>query len=94
VPLQHVFPLQTTLEWATLAAKPEYYATAWSCLFANLRIRASEVLFVRGGTSALGQAAITIAKLEGVTVFPFEHIPDAHRLMEANGANGKIIVVH
>ena len=69
VPLQNVFPLQTDLDWATLAAIPESYATAWSCLFANLHITAGQVLFVRGGTSALGQAAISIAKHEGVTVF-------------------------
>jgi NADPH:quinone reductase len=68
VPLQNVFPLKTDLDWATLAAIPESYATAWSCLFANLRISADQVLFVRGGTSALGQAAINIAKQEGVTV--------------------------
>jgi NADPH2:quinone reductase len=69
VPLQNVFPLETDLDWATLAAIPESYATAWSCLFANLRITNGEVLFVRGGTSALGQAAINIAKQEGVTIF-------------------------
>jgi NADPH:quinone reductase len=68
VPVQNVFPLETDLDWATLAAIPESYATAWSCLFANLRITAGQVLFVRGGTSALGQAAITIAKQEGVTI--------------------------
>jgi len=28
-----------------------------------------------------------------VKVFPFEHVPDAHRLMESNRANGKIVVV-
>lgn len=68
VPLQHVYPLETDLDWATLAAIPESYATAWSCLFANLRITAGQVLFVRGGTSALGQATINIARQEGVTV--------------------------
>ena len=68
VPLQNVYPLNTDLDWTTLAAIPESYATAWSCLFANLRIMAGQVLFVRGGTSALGQAAINIAKREGVTV--------------------------
>jgi NADPH:quinone reductase len=68
VPIQNVYPLKTDLDWATLAAIPESYATAWSCLFANLRISADQVLFVRGGTSALGQAAINIAKQEGVTV--------------------------
>jgi NADPH:quinone reductase len=69
VPLHHVFPLKTDLDWATLAAIPESYATAWSCLFANLRIAAGQILFVRGGTSALGQAAINIARHEGMTVF-------------------------
>jgi len=68
VPIQNVFPLETGLDWATLAAIPESYATAWSCLFANLHITAGQVLFVRGGTSALGQAAINIAKQERVTV--------------------------
>ncbi len=32
-------------------------------------------------------------KARPVKVFPFEQIPDAHRLMESNGANGKIVVV-
>jgi NADPH:quinone reductase-like Zn-dependent oxidoreductase len=68
VPLQNVYALETNLDWATLAAIPESYATAWSCLFANLRITAGQELFVRGGTSALGQAAINIARQEGVTV--------------------------
>jgi NADPH:quinone reductase-like Zn-dependent oxidoreductase len=69
VPLRNVFPLQSDLDWATLATIPESYATAWSCLFANLHIKAGQILFVRGGTSALGQAAINIALNEGVTVF-------------------------
>jgi NADPH:quinone reductase len=32
-------------------------------------------------------------KAKPVKVFPFEHVPDAHRLMESNQANGKIVVV-
>jgi NADPH:quinone reductase len=32
-------------------------------------------------------------KTRPVKVFPFEQLPDAHRLMEANRANGKIVVV-
>jgi len=68
VPSSFVFPLQTDLDWAALAAIPESYATAWYCLFDNLRIRAGQVLFVRGGTSALGQAAINVARHEGLTV--------------------------
>ncbi len=36
VPFQNVFPLETDLDWATLAAIPESYATAWSCLHPHL----------------------------------------------------------
>ncbi len=32
-------------------------------------------------------------KAKPAKVFPFECLPDAHRLMEANQANGKIVVV-
>jgi hypothetical protein len=32
-------------------------------------------------------------KARPVKIFQFERIPDAHRLMEANSANGKIVVV-
>jgi len=91
VPLQNVFPLQTNLDWATLAAIPESYATAWSCLFANLRIRAGEVLFVRGGTSALGQAAIAIAKQEGVTVFTSTRSESKVALLTELGASRVLI---
>jgi NADPH:quinone reductase len=32
-------------------------------------------------------------KAKPAKVFPFEQLPDAHRLMESNQANGKIEVV-
>ena len=91
VPLQNVYPLQTDLDWATLAAIPESYATAWSCLFANLRITAGQVLFVRGGTSALGQAAITIAKHEGVTVLTSTRSENKVALLTELGATRVLI---
>ncbi len=91
VPLQNVYPLQTDLDWATLAAIPESYATAWSCLFANLRITAGQVLFVRGGTSALGQAAITIAKHEGVTVLTSTRSESKVALLTELGATRVLI---
>ena len=96
VPLQNVFPLQTDLDWGTLATIPESYATAWSCLFANLHIKAGQVLFVRGGTSALGQAAINIAVNEGVTVFTSTRSESKVTLLTELGAtrvlleNGKL----
>jgi NADPH2:quinone reductase len=91
VPLQNVFPLETVLDWATLAAIPESYATAWSCLFANLRITAGQVLFVRGGTSALGQAAINIAKQEGVTILTSTRSESKVALLAKLGATRVLI---
>jgi len=38
-------------------------------------------------------AATGTFKAKPAKVFPFEHLPDAHRLMESNQANGKIVVV-
>jgi len=38
-------------------------------------------------------AATGTFKAKSAKVFPFEHLPDAHRLMESNEATGKIVVV-
>jgi NADPH2:quinone reductase len=69
VPLPNVVPIVTSLDWADFSAIPESYATAWYSLFTSLHLKAGEIVFVRGGTSALGQAAINIASAAGITVW-------------------------
>jgi len=70
VAVENVIPLETDLGWPELAAIPESYATAWSCLYGNMRIKPGDSVFIRGGTSALGQAAINIAaNIDDVSVF-------------------------
>lgn len=68
VPATNVVPLRTGLDWARLAALPETFATAWSCLHDNLQIRRGDLVLIRGATSALGQAAIQLAKRAGAQV--------------------------
>ncbi|MFV2061836.1 MAG: zinc-binding dehydrogenase [Gammaproteobacteria bacterium] len=69
LPTKNVFPIETNLDWVNFAAIPESYATAWSCLHDNMNINENETIFIRGGTSALGQAAINIAaNIKGITV--------------------------
>jgi len=91
-----VFPIQTNLDWATLAAIPESYATGWVALSGNVHIRAGQVIFVRGGTSALGQAAINIARQEGLTVLTSTRSESKAALLTEIGAtqilieNGKL----
>ncbi len=67
-PATNVVPLKSSLSWADLAALPESYATAWSCLFDCHHLKRGEVLLVRGASSALGQAAINIAVEAGAVV--------------------------
>jgi NADPH:quinone reductase-like Zn-dependent oxidoreductase len=64
----HVIPLTTDLPWATLAALPQSYLTARGALVDTLGIRYGQSLLVRGGTSAVGMAAIALARDRGVTV--------------------------
>lgn len=68
VPASNVIPIDTSLPWEVLAALPETYATAWTCLHRNLALKAGQRLLVRGGTSSLGQAAIDMALQLGAEV--------------------------
>src|SRR5918992_2294580 len=56
-----VAPIESDLPWEELAAIPESYATAWTCLFRNLELTKDQTLVIRGATSAFGQAALNMA---------------------------------
>ena len=68
VPASQVIPLHTTLPWEELAAIPETYLTAWGSLFDAMNMQTGQSLFVRGGTSSVGMAAIALAKDKGLHV--------------------------
>jgi NADPH:quinone reductase len=128
-PASNVALIESNLPWEELAAIPETYATAWTCLFRNLEIAQGQTLVIRGATSSFGRAAINLAvnaevrviattrnrerfavleklgadrvELEGPGLSQriaeakqiFEEIREAHRVMEANEAHGKMVVV-
>ncbi|KAF1816077.1 zinc-binding alcohol dehydrogenase [Eremomyces bilateralis CBS 781.70] len=73
------------LPWDQLAAIPETYATAWTCLFQNLELRAGQTLLVRGATSALGKAAVKLAVNKGVKVFATTRKAQRHNELIALG---------
>ncbi|MEU8276847.1 zinc-binding alcohol dehydrogenase family protein [Microbispora bryophytorum] len=85
-PASNVALIDSDLPWADLAAIPETYATAWTCLFRNLEISQGQTLVVRGGTSSFGQAAINLAVDAGVRVIATTRDPDRFRLLEELGA--------
>lgn len=73
LPVSHVFSVSTDLSWAEMAAVPETYFTAWGSLFECLRLKKDDTLLIRGGTCALGYAAIQLAKAAGCKVIATTH---------------------
>ena len=67
-PASNVARIESDLPWAELAAIPETYATAWTCLFRNLEIAPGQTLVIRGATSSFGQAALKLAVNHGTRV--------------------------
>lgn len=85
-PATNVLPVDTSLDWERLAALPESYAVAWTCLHRNLGIKSGQRLIVRGGTSSLGQAAIDIAAQLGAEVIATTRRADRANALHALGA--------
>jgi NADPH:quinone reductase-like Zn-dependent oxidoreductase len=88
VPASNVVALDSDLPWAELAAIPESYATAWTCLHGNLELREGQTLVIRGATSALGQAALNIAAHAGAQVIATTRSRERFSKLEAIGAKG------
>lgn len=68
VPATNVVPIVSSLPWEEFAAISESYATAWSAVRGNLDLLPGQTLVVRGATSSLGQAAISVAVELGASV--------------------------
>jgi NADPH:quinone reductase-like Zn-dependent oxidoreductase len=85
-PVSNVAAIESGLPWADLAAIPETYATAWTCLFRNLEITRGQTLVVRGATSSFGQAALNMAVNAGVKVIGTTRSRDQFPIPESLGA--------
>ncbi|GAB7545131.1 zinc-binding alcohol dehydrogenase family protein [Cupriavidus sp. CuC1] len=68
VQASNVAVIESDLSWAELAAIPQSYATAWTCLFRNLKIQRGQTIVIRGASSAFGLAAVNLAVNAGLTV--------------------------
>jgi NADPH2:quinone reductase len=86
-PVTNVAAIESNLPWEDLAAIPESYATAWTCLFRNLEIASGQTLVVRGATSSFGQAALNMAVNSGVRVIATTRNRGRFQTLEALGAS-------
>jgi NADPH2:quinone reductase len=91
VPASNVVPVRTSLSWTDLVALPEVYATAWAGWHQNLGLQPGQTVLVRGGTSALGQAAVNVAAEEGATVIATTRNPGRADLLRDIGATEVLI---
>ncbi|MEB4207794.1 zinc-binding dehydrogenase [Mycobacterium sp. 94-17] len=83
----NVAPIESDLPWSQLAALPETYATAWTCLYRNLNLTAGQTLVIRGATSALGQAALKMAVITGANVIATARSRERFEILQHLGAS-------
>lgn len=86
-PVQTVVKIDTDMPWEHLAAIPETYATAWTCLFRNLELKKGDKLLIRGATSSFGQAAINMAISAGVEVVATTRSKKRFAMLEEHGVS-------
>lgn len=68
LPNDQIYPIKTNLDWATLAAIPETFYTAYGSLL-NLKIKENDAILVRGGTSGVGIAFLKLLKARYPDIF-------------------------
>ena len=88
-PVTNVAALESGLPWADLAAIPESYATAWTCLFRNLEVAPGQTLVIRGATSSFGQAALNMAVNAGAKVIATTRSRDRFPMLGRSALSGR-----
>lgn len=86
VPVSNVVPIKTELDWAQLAAIPEVYSTAYSCVFTVLDVKKGECVLIRGATSTIGQAAVHLAVDAGAKVTATTRRKERFDMLKGMGA--------
>ncbi|HTI78173.1 MAG TPA: zinc-binding dehydrogenase [Mycobacterium sp.] len=77
--------IESDLPWSQLAALPETYATAWTCLFRNLNLAAGHTILIRGATSSFGQAAVKMSVAAGARVIATTRTRERFAILEELG---------
>lgn len=91
-PVSHVLAVDThDMAWAELASLPIAYLTAWGALDKNLCIEAGQTLLIRGATSSVGLAALSYAKVRGLTVIATTRSANKAEYLRAFGADHILI---
>jgi len=91
VPRDRVLPVRTDLTWDVLAALPETYLTAWGSLVEAMDLEVGQTLLIRGATSSVGMAAVSLAKGMGVHVLATTRDLAKADVLRQNGVDDVVI---
>ncbi|MEM6800895.1 MAG: zinc-binding dehydrogenase [Bacteroidota bacterium] len=91
IPRKYVYPFESELDWEILGAIPETYFTSWGAIKEAINLQANTSLLIRGGSSAAGLAATSIAKDMGCTVLATTRKESKRKVLEKAGVDHVII---
>ena len=91
LPISHVFPIESNLDWDELAAIPETFYTAYGSLSLSLQLNLDDTLLIRGGSSTVGIAALQLAKAMGAKVISTTRSEKKANLLRGYGADDVIL---
>jgi NADPH:quinone reductase-like Zn-dependent oxidoreductase len=91
VPRDQVVPFTSDLPWHVIGAVPETLQTAYGSLATGLDLSEGQTLLVRGGTSSVGLAAITVAKDRNAIVVATTRRPERTQALLDHGADHVVV---
>ncbi len=91
LPVSHVFPIESDLDWDELAAIPETFYTAYGSLSLSLQLNPDDTLLIRCGSSTVGIAALQLAKAMGAKVISTTRSEKKADLLRGYGADDVIL---
>ncbi|MDE6549546.1 MAG: zinc-binding dehydrogenase [Muribaculaceae bacterium] len=91
LPISHVFPIESNLNWDELAAIPETFYTAYGSLRISLQLKSDDTLLIRGGSSTVGIAGLQLAKAMGAKVISTTRSEKKADLLRGYGADDVIL---
>ena len=91
LPVSHVFPIESSLDWDELAAIPETFYTAYGSLMLSLQLDEKDTLLIRGGSSTVGIAALQLAKAVGAKVISTTRSEKKAGMLHGYGADDVIL---
>ncbi len=91
IPRSQVLPINTNLDWITFGAIPETFFTAYGSITEEMNVKANQNILVRGGTSSVGMAAISILKDMSANIIATTRKRERIQALIDAGANHVII---